>query len=70
MIINYLLNYPLFSSKYLDFLDWKKVVNIFSEGEHKTSEGKLKILNIKSGINNKRKNFSWDHLQKFYNLKI
>jgi hypothetical protein len=43
---------------------------LFEKGEHKTDEGKEKIVKIKSGMNNYRTNFTWDHLQNFYNVKI
>jgi hypothetical protein len=65
---NYFLNFPLFGTKYLDLLDWVNIVNIFEKKEHKTSEGKKKIVKIKAGMNNNRTNFTWDHLQKFYNI--
>ena len=67
---NYLLKYPLFGTKHLDSLDWIKVVDLFDKGEHKTYEGKEKIVKIKSGMNNYRTVFTWDHLQNFYNVKI
>jgi hypothetical protein len=67
---NYLLQYPLFGTKYLDSLDWIKVLDMFDKKEHKTEEGKEKIVKIKSGMNNYRTMFTWDHLQKFYNVKI
>lgn len=67
---NYLIKYPLFGTKYLDSIDWMKVVDIFNNGEHKTELGKEKILNIKSNMNIKRTVFTWDHLQNFYKLKI
>ena len=67
---NYLLNYPLFGTKHLDSLDWMEVVDMFNRKEHKTNEGKEKIVKIKSGMNNYRTTFTWDHLQKFYNVKI
>lgn len=67
---NYLLQFPLFGTKHLDSLDWMKVVDMFDKKEHKTDEGKEKIVKIKSGMNNFRTNFTWDHLQNFYNLKI
>ena len=67
---DYLIKYPLFSTKYLDSLDWMKVVDLFNNGEHKTTSGKEKIVAIKSGMNNKRTVFTWDHLQNFYNLNI
>lgn len=37
---NYLLKYPLFGTKHLDFLDWIKILDIFYKNEHKTNEGK------------------------------
>lgn len=67
---NYLLNFPLFGTKHLDYLDWMEVVDMFDRKEHNTREGKEKIVKIKSGMNNYRTTFIWDHLQKFYNVKI
>ena len=67
---NYLLQFPLFGTKYLDSLDWMEVVDMFDRKEHNTEEGKEKIVKIKSGMNNFRTDFNWDHLQKFYNVKI
>jgi peroxiredoxin len=69
-IKNYLINYPLFGTKYLDSIDWIKVVDLFVTNEHRTKLGKDKIIQIKSTMNNKRLNFTWDHLQNFYKLKI
>lgn len=60
----------MFGTKYLDSLDWMEVVNIFDRKEHNTIQGKERIVKIKSGMNNYRKIFTWDHLQKFYNVKI
>jgi len=67
---NYLLKYPLFGTKHLDSLDWMVIVDMFDRKEHNTNEGKEKIVKIKSGMNNYRTTFTWDHLQKFYNVKI
>lgn len=67
---NYLINFPLFGSKHLDSIDWMTVVSMFANNEHKTIEGKNKIISIKTGINDKRTHFTWDHLQKFYSLEI
>ena len=66
----YLATYPLFGAKYLDSIAWINVVDIFLENEHKTQTGKNKIVEIKSSINERRVIFTWDHLQRFYNLKI
>ena len=67
---DYLINCPLFETKFLDSLDWMKVLDLFNKGEHKTKLGKEKILNIKSNMNYKRTVFTWDHLQNLYKLKI
>lgn len=63
---NYLINYPLLDSKYLDSQDWIKVLDLFNKGEHKTE---LEKQNIKSNMNDKRTVFIWDHLQIFINWK-
>jgi hypothetical protein len=67
ILINYLEKYPLFSSKYLNFKDFQSIVKIIINKEHKTIAGKEKIQIIKSGMNNRRTEFNWDHLQIFYN---
>jgi hypothetical protein len=67
---NYLLKFPLFGTKHLDSLDWMEVIDMFDRNEHKTNEGKEKIVKIKSGMNNYRTTFTWNHLQNFYNVKI
>ena len=45
-------------------------MDIFDKGEHKSISGREKIIEIKSGMNNKRTIFTWDHLQDFYNINI
>jgi hypothetical protein len=66
----YLMKYPLFGSKHLDSLDWMKVVDLFVDSNHKTDKGKEIIIDIKSRMNSKRIEFTWNHLQNFYNLNI
>nr|UKQ56096.1 LAGLIDADG endonuclease [Taiwanofungus camphoratus]WRO45184.1 LAGLIDADG endonuclease [Taiwanofungus sp. YW-2023a] len=69
IIENYLKKYPLFGSKYLDSIDWLKALNLFKQGLNKENNKISKdILEIKSVMNNKRQQFVWDHLQKFYKL--
>jgi len=63
---NYLLNYPLFGTKYLDLLDWLKVLNFFKLNQHMSNV--QQISDIKSNMNDKRTIFTWDHLQNFYKL--
>jgi hypothetical protein len=66
---NYLVNYPLFGSKYLDSIDWLKAFNIFKRGNHKKDNLiNIEILNLKAKMNDNRDLFNWDHLQKFYKL--
>lgn len=62
----YLLNFPLFGTKYLDTLDWMKVFSMFKEKTHKKHLDL--IIEIKSNMNNNRHNFVWNHLLNFYSL--
>jgi hypothetical protein len=62
IIINYLDKYPLFSSKYLDYNDWKKVVFLIFENKHYTEEGINKTEFVKNSMNRQRIKFTWDHL--------
>ncbi len=65
ILINYLNNYPLISSKYLDYLDWKEAYNSIILKTHYTLEGKSKIQNLKLQMNDSRLKFNWDHLNLF-----
>lgn len=60
----YLNNYPLYSSKFLDYKDWKDLLNIVEKGDHKSKEGLENCKRLKSGINKGRIRFNWDHLEK------
>lgn len=60
-IRNYLINYPLRGTKYLDFKDWCQILNYFEQGKH--MESKEHIVMIKSQMNQRRTVFNWDHLQ-------
>ena len=65
-LANYLNNYPLFSSKFLDYIDWLRVLKFYETKEHKIKY--YEIVKIKSFMNDRRTFFCWDHLQNFYNL--
>jgi Cytochrome C and Quinol oxidase polypeptide I/LAGLIDADG endonuclease len=67
-VVNYITKYPLFGTKFSDYKDWVKVVELFDQSsfDHKLNMGYVKL--IKSGMNDKRTIFVWDHLQNFYNL--
>ena len=65
---NYLNTFPLFGSKYLDFKDWIKVLEYFKLGTFKHKIYIEEIISIKSCMNDARTVFTWDHLNKIYNL--
>jgi hypothetical protein len=60
LVRNYLNNHPIWGSKYLDYLDWCRVLHYFEAGTH--MENKIHIVNIKSQMNQRRTHFNWDHL--------
>ena len=64
IIIKYLDKYPLFSSKYLDYLDWKQIVLLILDNKHYTEEGLIKTDSVRNSMNRKRTYFNWDHLSK------
>ena len=57
-IVNYLTNYPLFSSKYLDFLNYKEVVSLFSPRFEHTNKNIEIVLKNKLSMNNNRTVFN------------
>jgi hypothetical protein len=65
---NYLNTFPLFGSKFLDYKDWNKVLDYFKSGTFKHKIYIEEIISIKSNMNDARTVFTWDHLNKFYNL--
>jgi len=68
ILVNYLNEYPLFGSKFLDYNDWKEILNLFNPKFKYSQDNVKKVLNLKSEMNDKRTIFIWDHLNKFYNL--
>jgi hypothetical protein len=67
-LINYLNEFPLFGSKYLDYENWREVLNLFNPRFKYSEENINKVLNLKKEMNDNRTIFIWDHLNKFYNL--
>ena len=65
---NYLVEFPLFSSKYLNYKNWIEVLDCILNKEHTKPESISNIILIKSKMNNNRREYNWDHLQYFYNL--
>lgn len=62
IVINYLDKYPLFSSKYLDYKDWKKVALLILDSKHLTEEGLVITDTARNNMNRQRTFFNWDHL--------
>jgi hypothetical protein len=57
LLINYLKDHKLNSSKYLDFLNWKETFQLILNKSQYTNEGRSIILNLKNNMNDKRTNF-------------
>jgi hypothetical protein len=64
IVITYLDSFPLFSSKYMDYKDWSKAVELLINDLHLTSEGMISIDSLKNSMNRNRLSFNWDHLNK------
>lgn len=63
-LIYYLDTNSLFSSKLLNYLDFKYCVNLMLSRKHLTEQGRDNIKIIKAGMNRKRTYYTWDHLEK------
>jgi hypothetical protein len=68
ILVNYLMESPLFGSKYLDFVNWNEVLNLFNPKFQYSSENIEKVLKLKKEMNDNRTIFNWNHLNNFYNL--
>jgi hypothetical protein len=58
ILINYLDYYPLYSSKFLDYINWKKIYEIKINKEYKFIKGTNLLVNLKSSMNNNRTEFN------------
>lgn len=63
LVIDYFSKYPLLSSKYLDYQDWTKIVNVILTKGQKTSEAFKLAEKIRTNYNKTRHTFNWDHLK-------
>jgi hypothetical protein len=69
VVVNYFNLFPLFSSKYLDFLSWSEAYHLIQNKKHYNKaglEGINRIEYLKNNMNNQRIYFNWDHLNNFY----
>jgi hypothetical protein len=62
ILIQYLVIFPLLSSKYLDYLDWRKVYFYIHRWRALDKYDRKDILYIKNNMNSKRNKYNWDHL--------
>lgn len=62
LLIDYLDNYTLLSSKYLDYIEWVKAHKQIIDKKHQTEEGKYRIKIYKKSMNDSRTCFNWEHL--------
>lgn len=62
IIVKYLDKHPLFSSRYLDYKDWKGIVLLMFENKHYTEQDIAKPESVTKDMNRKRTHFTWDHL--------
>lgn len=61
-LIDYLSEYPLLSSKRLDYLDWVSAHNMRMDKVTRTLDGTASLQSLKSGMNDTRTRFDWSHL--------
>ena len=66
-IMNYFERYRLYTSKYMEYKDWKIVAEMIIKGEHYSEEGLRIVKEIKGRMNRNRKEYNWNHLD---DLKI
>ncbi|TIB37412.1 hypothetical protein E3P86_02167 [Wallemia ichthyophaga] len=57
--LKYLDTYPLLSSKYLDYQNWRQAHILMREGQHLTPEGLDQISKLKSEMNNYRTQYTY-----------
>jgi hypothetical protein len=62
LLVNYLNEFPLYGTKFLDYSDWKETLNLFNPKFNYSQENIDKILDLKSNLNDKRTVFIWNHL--------
>ena len=74
ILIEYLNRFPILSSKYLDFKDWEKAYHLYETKLYKDPIHFEEMRVLKSGMNNSRTVFSWNHhitpCGSIYNLPI
>lgn len=65
LVDNYFKEFPMFSSKHLNYLEWSKVLNLRLNKRHLIRSGALACLEAKNNMNTNRTTWNWDHLDNF-----
>jgi len=65
LVDNYFKQFPMFSAKQLDYLEWSKVLHLRISKQHLLKKGALVCLEAKNNMNTNRTTWNWDHLDKF-----
>lgn len=60
ILSQYLVKFPLQSTKQLNFKAWESLISYFQTGTH--SSNLVAFTKVKSSINNNRTEFNWNHL--------
>jgi LAGLIDADG endonuclease/Cytochrome C and Quinol oxidase polypeptide I len=68
-VISYFNKFPLLSSKYLDYLDWLKIVQLRRDSVYTTTYLD-QAINIRKDFNKTRTTINWNHLKNSYINKI
>jgi hypothetical protein len=68
LLINYLTKFPLYSSKFLDYLNWVKIHEINKFKGYKSVEGTNHLLELKGSMNTLRSKFDCKHLDNFWDI--
>lgn len=66
-VVQYLDKFPLYSSKRLDYQNWRSIVHYFIEGIHWHNVDSIVL--IQSQMNDRRTVFNWDHLTELDKIK-
>jgi hypothetical protein len=54
LVVKFIDDYPLFTKKQLDYLDWKQIISLKDSRAYATEEGLNKIKQLKLGMNSGR----------------
>jgi len=62
IILDYFSCYKIYTSKYLDYLNWAITARLLLDKTAYSSDNRKYIYYLKNSMNNKRTYFNWDHL--------